>query len=137
GELQARVQEQQRELLAAAMAAPQNNVQTLLGDFWASGLDEAAVEADGAQPIAPLLDRINGIRRARDIPPAIAALHQVGIPVLFNFSADLDLADLDRHIGYFARAAPASPTRPTTPARTPTRAPCSGSTTTTCARSSR
>ena len=103
GELQARVQEQQRELLAAAMAAPQNNVQTLLGDFWASGLDEAAVEADGAQPIAPLLDRINGIRRARDIPPAIAALHQVGIPVLFNFSADLDLADLDRHIGYFAQ----------------------------------
>src|SRR5690606_37626400 len=83
--------------------APANSVQTLLGDFWASGLDEAAVEADGAAPIAPLLDRINGIRRARDIPPAIAALHQVGIPVVFNFSADLDLADLDRHIGYFSQ----------------------------------
>ena len=103
GQLQARVQEQQRELLSTAMNAPQNNVQQLLGDFWASGLDEAAVEADGAKPIAPLLDRINGIRRAKDIPPAVAALHQVGIPVLFNFSADLDLADLDRHIGYFAQ----------------------------------
>ena len=103
GELQARVLEQQRELLSTAMNAPQGNVQTLLGDFWASGLDEAAVEADGANPIAPLLDRINGIKRARDIPPAVAALHQVGIPVLFNFSADLDLADLDRHIGYFAQ----------------------------------
>lgn len=103
GELQARVLEQQRELLSTAMNAPQGNVQTLLGDFWASGLDEAAVEADGARPIAPLLDRINGIRRAKDIPPAIAALHQVGIPVVFNFSADLDLADLGRHIGYFAQ----------------------------------
>lgn len=103
GQLQARVQEQQRELLSTAMNAPQNNVQQLLGDFWASGLDEAAVEADGAKPIAPLLDRINGIRRAKDIPPAVAALHQVGIPVLFNFSADLDLADLDRHIGYFTQ----------------------------------
>ncbi|GGK07416.1 M13 family metallopeptidase [Luteimonas terricola] len=103
GELQARVLEQQRELLSTAMNAPQGNVQTLLGDFWASGLDEAAVEADRANPIAPLLDRINGIKRARDIPPAVAALHQVGIPVLFNFSADLDLADLDRHIGYFAQ----------------------------------
>ena len=103
GELQARVLEQQRELLTTAMNAPQGNVQKLLGDFWASGLDEAAIEADGSTPIAPLLDRINGIRRARDIPAAIAALHQVGIPVVFNFSADLDLADLDRHIGYFAQ----------------------------------
>jgi putative endopeptidase len=103
GELQARVLEQQRELLSTAMNAPQGGVQKLLGDFWASGLDEAAVEADGAKPIAPLLDRINGIKRAKDIPPAIAALHQVGIPVAFNFSADVDLADLDRHIGYFAQ----------------------------------
>lgn len=103
GLLQARVLEQQRELLSTAMDAPQNDIQRLLGDFWASGLDEAAVEADGASPITPLLDRINGIKRARDIPPAVAALHQVGIPVLFNFSADLDLADLDRHIGYFAQ----------------------------------
>src|SRR5690606_16164085 len=49
GELQARVLEQQRELLSTAMNAPQGGVQTLLGDFWASGLDEVAVEADGAK----------------------------------------------------------------------------------------
>ncbi|MGO1893649.1 MAG: M13-type metalloendopeptidase, partial [Luteimonas sp.] len=67
------------------------------------GLDEAAVEADGAQPIATLLSRIDGIRRARDIAPTIAALHQVGIPVAFGFNADVDLDDLDRHIGYFSQ----------------------------------
>ncbi|WP_407351970.1 M13 family metallopeptidase [Luteimonas sp. R10] len=109
GELQASALQQQRELLDAAMRSPQNNVQQLLGDFWASGLDEAAVEADGAQPIAPLLSRIDGIRRARDIPPAIAALHQVGIPVAFNFNADVDLADLTRHIGYFTQGGLALP----------------------------
>jgi putative endopeptidase len=103
GELKTRADQQQRELLDAAMRQPQGSVQKLLGDFWASGLDEAAVEADGAAPIAPLLERIDGIRRAKDIPPAIAALHQVGIPVVFNFSADVDLADLDRHVGYFAQ----------------------------------
>ncbi|WP_242110673.1 M13 family metallopeptidase [Luteimonas aquatica] len=96
-------QQQQRDLLNAAMQSPQNNVQKLLGDFWASGLDEAAVERDGANPIAPLLSRIDGIKRAKDIPPSIAALHQVGIPVAFNFSADIDLADLGRHIGYFTQ----------------------------------
>ncbi|MDQ3206337.1 MAG: M13 family metallopeptidase [Pseudomonadota bacterium] len=94
---------QQLELLNAAMQSPQGSLQLLLGDFWASGLDEASIERDGAQPVAPLLERINAIRRAKDIVPAIAALHQVGIPVAFNFSADIDLDDADRHIGYFTQ----------------------------------
>ena len=102
-ELRELVARQQRQLLDQAMNAPQNEIQQLLGNFWASGLDEAAVETDGSTPIAPLLAHIDGIRRARDIPPAIAALHQVGIPVAFGFSADVDLADLDRHIGYFTQ----------------------------------
>ena len=103
GQLTARAQHQQRELLDAAMQSPQGNVQKLLGDFWASGLDEAAVERDGANPVAPLLQRIDGIRKPKDVAPAIAALHQVGIPALFNFSADLDLRALDRHLGYFSQ----------------------------------
>lgn len=101
GQLAERAQQQQRDLLDAAMKAPQGNVQKLLGDFWASGLDEAAVEKDGSQPIAPLLSRIDAIKKAKDVPASIAALHQVGIPVAFNFSPDVDLKALDRHIGYF------------------------------------
>ena len=101
GQLVDRSRQQQRELLDAAMKAPQGNVQKLLGDFWASGLDEAAVEADGSNPIAPLLTRINAIKKAKDVPASIAALHQVGIPVAFNFGPDVDLKALDRHIGYF------------------------------------
>src|SRR5207342_2624833 len=103
GQLSERSLQQQRDLLEAAKTAPQGNVQKLLGDFWASGLDEAAVERDGANPVAPLLSRIDGIKRAKDIPPAIAALHQVGIPVAFNFGADIDLRDLSRHIGYLSQ----------------------------------
>ncbi|PNS07678.1 M13-type metalloendopeptidase [Solilutibacter silvestris] len=103
GQLDARAVQQQRDLLDAAMSGPQNNVQKLLGDFWASGLDEAAVEADGSKPIAPLLARIDGIRRSGDVAASIAALHQVGIPVAFNFAADVDLDDLNRHIGYFSQ----------------------------------
>lgn len=103
GQLIERSQLQQRQLLDASMQSPQGNVQKLLGDFWASGLDEAAVEADGAKPIAPLLDRINGIKKSKDVPAAIAALHQIGIPVAFNFSPDVDLKALDRHIGYFSQ----------------------------------
>src|SRR6476659_6293451 len=96
-----RAQQQQIDLLNADMQS-QGGVSKLLGDFWASGLDEAAVERYGANPIAPLLTRINAINRSKDIPAAIAALHQVGIPVAFNFSADVDLKDATRHIGYFS-----------------------------------
>jgi len=101
GQLVERSRQQQRELLDAAATQPQGNVQKLLGDFWVSGLDDAAVEADGSNPIAPLLTRINAIKRAKDVPASIAALHQVGIPVAFNFGPDVDLKALDRHIGYF------------------------------------
>jgi len=93
--------QQQRQLLDAAMASPQNDVQVRLGDFWASGLDEAAVEADGSKPIASLLTRINAIKKPTDVAATIAALHQIGIPVAFNFAPDVDLEALDRHIGYF------------------------------------
>ena len=101
GQLVDTSRQQQRALLDKAATAPANDVQKLLGDFWASGLDDRAVEADGSQPIAPLLARINAISRNKDLPATVAALHQVGIPVVFNFGADVDLDALDRHIGYF------------------------------------
>ena len=101
GQLSELALQQQRQLLDAAMASPDNAVQHRLGDFWASGLDEAAVEADGSRPIATLLSRIDAIGKSRDVPATIAALHQVGIPVAFNFAPDVDLQALDRHIGYF------------------------------------
>ncbi len=103
GELATRALAQQKTLLDRAMQSPQNDIQRLLGDFWASGLDEAAVETDGAKPIAPLLSRIDAIRSSKDVAPAIAALHQVGIPVAFQFGADVDLRDLGRHLGYFSQ----------------------------------
>lgn len=101
GQLRELSLKQQRDLLDGAMQSPEGKVQKLLGDFWASGLDEAALDRDGSNSIAPLLDRINGIKRTKDVAPAIAALHQVGIPVLFNFGPDVDLRSLDRHVGYF------------------------------------
>jgi putative endopeptidase len=102
GQLAQRARQQQIDMLNADMQA-QGGIGKLLGDFWASGLDETAVERNGATPIAPLLSRIEAIRKGKDIPAAIAALHQVGIPVAFNFSADLDLQDLDRNVGYFSQ----------------------------------
>jgi len=90
GDMRAHARSQQQALLDELMSDPRNAAQQRLGALWASGLDEAAIEADGLTPIAPLLAQINAIRRASDVPPVLAALHQVGIDAGFSFSAQPD-----------------------------------------------
>jgi putative endopeptidase len=103
GELAARAQQQQRDLLEAAAKAPKTPTQKLLGDFWASGLDEAAVERDSAAAIAPLLARIAAIKKPQDVAAAIAALHQAGIPVAFDFSPGIAAKAPGTYLGHFAQ----------------------------------
>ena len=90
----------QQRALAEAAGSSDDAATRLVGDLYASGMNEAAVEAAGAAPLAPLLDRIAGITKARDIAPAIADLHARGIPVLFDFGANDDLANPARRIAY-------------------------------------
>lgn len=99
-QLTARALEQQRQLLDAAMSKPADAHQQQMGAFWASGLDEAAVERAGLSAVQPLLDRISKIKRSRDVAAMVADLHVRGIPVLFNFDVDVDLKQTDRSIGY-------------------------------------
>src|SRR5690606_41269898 len=80
GELAERARQQQVDLLNEFMQAAQGGVPKLLGDFWASGLADAAIERDGAQPIAPLHARIDARRRRRQLPAAVAPLSQGRTP---------------------------------------------------------
>ncbi|MBS7456205.1 M13-type metalloendopeptidase [Coralloluteibacterium stylophorae] len=99
-QLNARALEQQREILNSAMTAPQTPRQRLLGDFWASGLDTAAIEAAGAAAIQPLLAKVDAVKRPGDLGEVVGELHAAGVPVLFNFAADIDLKDFSRTVGY-------------------------------------
>jgi len=64
-----------------------------IGDFWASCMDETALEAQGANPIRPSLDRIAAIRNKADVVAEIHRLQQMGIAPLFRFSAQNDFKD--------------------------------------------
>ena len=52
---------------AAAADANASGVAKLVGDFYATGMDEAAVNAAGLAPIQPILDRIDAIASQADI----------------------------------------------------------------------
>ncbi|MEO8743039.1 MAG: M13 family metallopeptidase N-terminal domain-containing protein, partial [Lysobacteraceae bacterium] len=92
--------QQERALLEDFARNPSGDAERALGTLWTDGMNEAAVDAAGATPLQPLFDRIAKIKKPRDVPAAIADLHAAGVPVLFNFSADVDLKDFDRQLGY-------------------------------------
>ena len=63
------------------------------GDFYASCMDEKGIEAKGAEPLKPELDRIAGLAAKRQLAPLLAQLHLEGANVLFSFASSQDFKD--------------------------------------------
>lgn len=110
-ELEQRGIAQQRALLEAAANAADDDTTRLLGDLYASGMNESAIEAAGAAPLAPVFERIAKIRKAKDLAPAIADLHARGLPLLFDFGINDDLKDPSRRIAYITQGGLGLPDR--------------------------
>jgi len=96
----ANARQQERSLLESLASSPSSDADRALGTLWTDGMNEGAVEAAGATPLQPLFNRIAMVKKSKDLAAAIADLHAAGVPVLFNFSADVDLKDFDRQLGY-------------------------------------
>jgi endothelin-converting enzyme/putative endopeptidase len=81
------------EILEKASADdPKRNVVTrMIGDFYHSCMDEAAVNKRGREPIQPDLARIAAIKNPAAVIETVARLHAQGVPVMFGFRAMADL----------------------------------------------
>ena len=62
----------------------------LVGDYYASGMDEKAVEAAKAKPLEGELKKIDAIKDRGDVLQAIARLHLLGANPLFGFTSGAD-----------------------------------------------
>lgn len=82
---------------ATKKAAAGSNEQ-LIGDFFASCMDEAAIEKAGVAPLASYFKSIDKIKNAKDLQRQIAAMHNAGIPALFNFGAGADAKNSSMNI---------------------------------------
>ncbi len=91
----------QRQLAEQAAAdAHATGVEKLVGDFWATGMDEAKIDAQGIDPLKPELAAIDGVTdpaRLVDYLRASAAKGQLG---LFGFGAEADFKDSANNIAY-------------------------------------
>ncbi|MDQ3920361.1 MAG: M13 family metallopeptidase, partial [Acidobacteriota bacterium] len=64
-----------------------------LADYYASCMDEPAIEKAGYTPLQPELDRINAIHDLAGLQDEIAAFHAHRIPALFGVGAAQDFKD--------------------------------------------
>jgi putative endopeptidase len=92
-----------REILEEAMRKPKDELHRKLGDFYATGMDEKAIEAQGAKPLAEELARIDGLADLAGLPALLARLHSIGSNGLFGIGSNADLTDATRNILFVAQ----------------------------------
>lgn len=88
------------ELATRSATFAPGSIEQKVNDFFASGMDEAAIEAAGITPIKAELARINTIRTLRRLGDVIAHLHTVGVGGAFAFGASPDADDSSQMIGH-------------------------------------
>ncbi len=87
------------ENVAKAKNAP-GSIEQKVGDFYGSGMDEAAVEKAGYDPIKDDLKRIDGLNTPDEIADFVRDYAAQGMPFVFNFGAQGDFHDSQRMLGY-------------------------------------
>ena len=78
---------------------PKGSIQQKVGDFFASGMDEKAIEKRGLAPMKPIFATIDGLKDAKELPAVLAKLHNEGIPGGFGFFVMQDPKDSTRYMG--------------------------------------
>ena len=84
-QMNAEAAQRQTALLEAAMRAPQNDLERVLGAFWAAGTNEAALEARSAAAVQKVLAPLTQLRRPRDLSKVSADFHAMGLSPMVEF----------------------------------------------------
>lgn len=88
-------------LVEAAMAKPDaSGVEKIVGDIYAAGMDEAAINAAGITPVKPIFDRINALKTPADIADYLRDEFAAGRGEVFSFGAEADFKNSSQRIGY-------------------------------------
>lgn len=63
----------------------------LIGDFYHSCMDEAAIDKAGAKPLDRYFAQIKKIKTVADLEKYVATMHSMGLPAMFSFGGGADL----------------------------------------------
>ena len=82
-----------------------------MGDFYASGMDEAGIAAAGLEPLRPYLDRIDALASAEDLRALNLEFHRAGFGALFGIGVEADFEDAEAYLAYLGQAGLGLPER--------------------------
>jgi endothelin-converting enzyme/putative endopeptidase len=102
-----------RDLLEkTAKADPKHDpIDQKIGDYYASCMDESAIEAKGLAPLRPRLDRIAALKSKREIALVLAELQASGVPAFLRFGAQPDFRNASLNIAALDQGGTALPDR--------------------------
>ncbi len=110
--LSERSREVQRRLAETAAAdVDASGATRLIGDLWASGMDEAAIKRAGLTPVQPILDRIAALTDAAGIAAFLRESAANGSLDLFFLYGTADYRNSDRVIAYAGQGGLSLPDR--------------------------
>ncbi|MGD0791236.1 MAG: M13 family metallopeptidase [Terriglobales bacterium] len=69
-----------------------------IGDYYASCMDEAAVQQKGLAPLQPELDRISGLTNKEQLPELLAHYQLINVNAFLGFGSQQDFKDATRTI---------------------------------------
>ncbi len=118
----AEVQEGSFATLRRILESPGGDAdQRKAGDYYASCMDEAAIDAAGPRPLTPTLERIGSLQDRADLPALLAHLHAVAMlpsgpgrapySALFDFESTTDLGEPTQKIANVDQGGLALPDR--------------------------
>ncbi len=96
---------------AARANAPVGSNEQKIGDFYAAGMDSAAIEKLGWTPIAPELKRIEAMNSIDALTDELAHLYATGVPGLFGFYGGQDYRNSAQVIGNLSQGGLSLPDR--------------------------
>jgi putative endopeptidase len=96
---------------SARTSWPRASIQQKVGDFYASGMNEAAIEQRGLTPLKPALATIEGLKDAKQLPALLAKLHTQGLPGGFGFYVRQDAKASTQYLGYLSQGGTGLPDR--------------------------
>jgi len=96
---------------SARNGGPKGSLAQRVGDFYASGMDEASIEREGLHPLQPMLDAIQAISTPSELAGMVGRLHGQGLPVAFGFWVQQDDKDSATMIAAFEQGGLGLPDR--------------------------
>ncbi|MEN6449519.1 MAG: M13 family metallopeptidase [Thermoguttaceae bacterium] len=96
---------------SARAGGPKKSVVQRVGDFYASGMDEAAIERLGSRPIQSWLHMAQYADEYIELPAEIAMFHRHGFNVGFRFGVEIDDKDATKMIGSLSQGGLGLPER--------------------------